>query len=218
MQLFLEVNGDDVKKFCHGMKEGIDCFGEDKNRIFVMELFLHCADISNPYKPFHICSKWADLVSQEFFSQGDKERAAGIDVSPMMDRDTSNLFNMQMGFIEFVVSPLINCEYNMVYSVYACKQDMLTFFLSAAVVTLFPPLKELGELMLANYVQWGEKRKDEIRTVSDGSTPEKREEEVKKLEDRIGKFRDKMSFLATLLDVKRKHSSGSLISNRSNHK
>lgn len=109
-QLFLEVNGEDVKKFCHGHQEGIECFGEDKNRIFVMELFLHCADISNPYKPFDICANWADLVSQEFFSQGDKERAAGIDVSPMMDRDTSNLFNMQMGFIEFVVSPLVNSK------------------------------------------------------------------------------------------------------------
>ncbi|CAE7699513.1 regA, partial [Symbiodinium microadriaticum] len=105
-QLFLEVNGDDVKKFCHGQHESIECFGEEKNRVFIMELFLHCADISNPYKPFHICSAWADLVSQEFFSQGDKERAASLDVSPMMDRDSSNLFNMQMGFIEFVVSPL----------------------------------------------------------------------------------------------------------------
>jgi hypothetical protein len=75
-----------------------------------MEILLHCADISNPYKPFQICAKWADLVSQEFFSQGDKERELGIDISPMMDRNSSNLNNMQIGFIEFVVSPLISSE------------------------------------------------------------------------------------------------------------
>jgi hypothetical protein len=35
---------------------------DDKNRMFVMELLLHCSDISNPFKPFDICAKWADLV------------------------------------------------------------------------------------------------------------------------------------------------------------
>ena len=151
-----------------------------------MELFLHCADISNPYKPFNICSKWADLVSKEFFAQGDKEKAGGMDISPMMDRYTSNLYNMQMGFIEFVVSPLIN-----------------------TVVNLFPPLKEAGENMLGNYILWGEKRKEEIRVAEDGSTAEKKEEEIKKLDDRIIKFKDKMSYLNTL-GIKRKNSSGSI--------
>ena len=79
---------------------------------------------------------------------------------------------------------------------------------------MFPPLKEMGEMMLSNYCAWGEKRKDEIRTISDDSSPEKREEDVKKLEERIQKFRDKMSFLANIVDVKRKHSAGSLISNK----
>jgi cAMP-specific phosphodiesterase 4 len=76
-----------------------------------MELFLHCSDISNPFKPFAICEKWANVVAEEFFQQGDKEREAGMDISPMMDRNNSNLNNMQMGFIEFVVSPLVNCKY-----------------------------------------------------------------------------------------------------------
>jgi predicted fused transcriptional regulator/phosphomethylpyrimidine kinase len=80
------------------------------------------------------------------------------------------------------------------------------------VVTLFPPLKEMGEMMLNNYVLWGNKRINEIRTVADGSTPEKREEEVKKLEGRVQNFRDKMAFLANIIDVKRKHSAGSITS------
>ena len=81
-----------------------------------MEIFLHCADISNPYKPFKICSRWADLVAQEFFSQGDKERELKLDISPMMDRNSSNLNNMQIGFIEFVVSPLISSKMSYYYT------------------------------------------------------------------------------------------------------
>jgi hypothetical protein len=116
VKLFLEVNGDSTKKYCSGQVQYIECFAEEKHRLFIMEILLHCADISNPYKPFHICAKWADLVSQEFFTQGDKERELGIDISPMMDRNNANLNNMQIGFIEFVVSPLISSEYPVLLS------------------------------------------------------------------------------------------------------
>jgi hypothetical protein len=37
--------------------------------MFIMELVLHCSDISNPYKPFDVCAKWADLVVEEFCQQ-----------------------------------------------------------------------------------------------------------------------------------------------------
>jgi hypothetical protein len=60
--LFLEVHGEDTKAFCAGSKDVIDCLNDDKNRIFIMELILHCSDISNPFKPFKLCAKWADLV------------------------------------------------------------------------------------------------------------------------------------------------------------
>jgi hypothetical protein len=86
-----------------------------------MELVLHCSDISNPFKPFTLCAKWADLVVEEFCLQGDKEKSMGLEVSPMCDRDAINLCNMQMGFIEFVVAPLIigKCLYG--YLIYFIK-------------------------------------------------------------------------------------------------
>lgn len=62
LQLFLEVHGEDTKAFCAGAKDQIDCMTDDKNRIFIMELVLHCSDISNPFKPYKLCAKWADLV------------------------------------------------------------------------------------------------------------------------------------------------------------
>ena len=103
----MEVNGEDTKGFCAGTKDDIDCLKDEKNRLFLMELVLHCSDISNPFKPYALCAKWADLVVEEFCLQGDKEKSMGLEVSPMCDRDSINLCNMQMGFIEFVVAPLI---------------------------------------------------------------------------------------------------------------
>ena len=110
-KVFLEVNGDDCRRFCRGENVKIECLSDEKNRLFFLEVLLHTSDISNPFKPFFICEKWADLVVEEFFQQGDKEAALNLDISPMMDRKNTNMFNMQLGFIEFVVSPLVDCKY-----------------------------------------------------------------------------------------------------------
>jgi 3'5'-cyclic nucleotide phosphodiesterase len=105
--MFLELHGEDLRSYYQGDISTIECLRDDKNRLFVLELMLHSADISNPYKPVAICSKWADLVVEEFSLQGDREKKEGLEVSPMMDRDSINLCNMQMGFIEFAVAPLL---------------------------------------------------------------------------------------------------------------
>ncbi len=51
------------------MRPVIKCMENEQNRMFIMELVLHCADISNPIKPFHMCAKWADLIVEEFCLQ-----------------------------------------------------------------------------------------------------------------------------------------------------
>jgi cAMP-specific phosphodiesterase 4 len=126
-QVFVEVHGEDTKAFCAGLKDEVDCLKEDKNRLFVLELVLHCSDISNPFKPFELCAKWADLVVEEFCRQGDRERSEGMEISPMCDRAALNLCNMQMGFIEFVVAPLISGKW------WLCLLSSLSF------TFLFPP-------------------------------------------------------------------------------
>ena len=106
-QLFGDMHADDTRAFYYKGAQEMDCMREEKNRMFIMELILHCSDISNPYKPYKISARWADLVVEEFCRQGDREKSEGLEISPMCDRDNINLCNMQMGFIEFVVSPLI---------------------------------------------------------------------------------------------------------------
>ena len=87
-------------------RDSFECFNDEAKRIFIMEVTLHCADISSPVKPFATMKKWSDLVCEEFCLQGDREKAEGLEVSPMMDRDQINLPNMQMGFMEFVIAPI----------------------------------------------------------------------------------------------------------------
>jgi hypothetical protein len=130
----------------------------------------------------------------------------GLDISPMMDRSNSNLFNMQLGFIEFVVSPLIN-----------------------TVVNILPPLYELVGNLSSNFSSWSEKRKTELRGAdgtasdvaattgtgtngqmaarpsmvasglsfmgADSNLKAETIEELKKVDERVAKFKDKISAL-----------------------
>ncbi|XP_058442657.1 cAMP-specific 3',5'-cyclic phosphodiesterase isoform X2 [Malaya genurostris] len=76
------------------------------DRIQVLENMVHCADLSNPTKPLPLYKKWVSLLMEEFFQQGDKERAAGMDISPMCDRQNATIEKSQVGFIDYIVHPL----------------------------------------------------------------------------------------------------------------
>lgn len=43
---------------------------------------------------------------EEFFQQGDKEREAHMDISPMCDRHSATIEKSQVGFIDYIVHPL----------------------------------------------------------------------------------------------------------------
>ena len=72
----------------------------------VMRMCLHCSDVSNPTKRFNIYERWANLVMEEFYEQGDKERELGLPISPFYDRNKKQMAKCQIGFIQFIVRPL----------------------------------------------------------------------------------------------------------------
>jgi len=78
-----------------------------------MNVIMHSADISNPTKPYAVYKQWARAVMEEFFAQGDMEKANDMPVSPMMDRDNTSLPVSQVNFIEFVVTPLYRHLYKL---------------------------------------------------------------------------------------------------------
>lgn len=83
---------------------------EDKSsKLLVMNELVHIADISNPTKKFKVYKRWVEGVFEEFFSQGDRERELGLPVSMLCDRDTTNIPNSQIFFINFFVKDLLIC-------------------------------------------------------------------------------------------------------------
>ena len=57
---------------------------------------VHCADLSGPTKPLPIYRRWCDRIMEEFFQQGDKEREACLDISPMCDRFNATIEKSQV--------------------------------------------------------------------------------------------------------------------------
>merc|ERR1719159_1246428 len=108
-----------------------ELFRANDNKKLVLNLIIHSADVSNPCKPWKACSKWAFRVLEEFFAQGDQEKALGIPVQMLNDREKVNKPNSQIGFIEFVVAPLI-----------------------AAQIKLFPAMYEFGDNLGDNLENW----------------------------------------------------------------
>lgn len=78
---------------------------DDKDKLLCMGLGTHLADISNPSKPWDLTLKWTELLFEEFFKQGDKERELGLKISDLMDRRTTNIAKTQLGFIDVIVQP-----------------------------------------------------------------------------------------------------------------
>ncbi|KAH9489417.1 High affinity cAMP-specific 3',5'-cyclic phosphodiesterase 7A [Bulinus truncatus] len=78
----------------------------DEHRLFVLQIALKCADISNPCRPWEISQRWSRKICQEFFLQGDTERALNVAVTPLCDRLCNTVPNIQHGFMQHVVNPL----------------------------------------------------------------------------------------------------------------
>jgi len=102
-----------------------------KNKLLVMKLILHAADMGNPTKPWIICKAWAYLIMDEFFMQGDQEKQLGIPIQALNDRDKVKIAHAQIGFIEYVIAPLV-----------------------AAEVKIFPRWSTVSELLEDNLKHW----------------------------------------------------------------
>lgn len=118
LQMIHEVHDEDFRQTCARFIPGDDendwpgediiaIFGEKDTRDTIRNVLLHYADISNSMKPFSIARVWADLVLEEFFVQGDKLKELGLPVPALNDRAKTQRPTSQIGFIEFIVSPLV---------------------------------------------------------------------------------------------------------------
>ncbi|CAF0780327.1 unnamed protein product [Adineta steineri] len=71
----------------------------------LLQTLLHAADISNAAKPWDIYIHSAEKVIEEFFIQGDLEKLNYQDDKPTFDRESTDIVQLQIGFITHIVHP-----------------------------------------------------------------------------------------------------------------
>ena len=71
-------------------------------------MLLHSADVAHPTKEWSLHQEWTARCMEEFFSQGDREKEMGLDVSPLCDRNTTTVPQSQIGFIDYIIVPLFS--------------------------------------------------------------------------------------------------------------
>jgi len=89
---------------------------DKETRILLAAFLLHCADISNPSKDWALCERWAVIVMNEFFSQGDVERKLGHQLSMNCDRESVSVSQCQLGFGNYVIRSLLQLLEKLVYT------------------------------------------------------------------------------------------------------
>eukprot|EP00826_Nyctotherus_ovalis_P054622 TRINITY_DN7168_c0_g1_i10.p1 TRINITY_DN7168_c0_g1~~TRINITY_DN7168_c0_g1_i10.p1 ORF type:complete len:216 (+),score=48.37 TRINITY_DN7168_c0_g1_i10:204-851(+) len=73
----------------------------------LLAVCIHLADVSNPTRAFKTAQEWGRRVTEEFYLQGDREKAKGLSVSMSCDRLTGNLPKSQIGFANVMVKPYV---------------------------------------------------------------------------------------------------------------
>jgi len=173
LQVLYEVNSDAFDIALQMYQQDVDfppveicdLFSEAEKRKVIRNLILHVCDISNPMKPFKICSAWAWNVMNEFFAQGDQEKELGIAVQALNDRDKVNMPYSQLGFIEFFAAPL-----------------------AFATVRILLPMAPCANQLMDNLAEWSQ-------VWADTTKPTPSEEELLKVKERIGKLEAKIQFI-----------------------
>lgn len=77
------------------------------HRLQLMKIVMKVSDISNEVRPVAVSEQWLECLLTEFFNQGDHEKLNGLPLTPLMDRENFSKAKSQIGFISFVLLPLI---------------------------------------------------------------------------------------------------------------
>ena len=89
------------------LEQGALNLKEESHRLMAMELIMKVSDISNVSRPFVYADRWCEVLSEEFWRQGDKEKELGMPYSSdLTNREGQNKAKGQVGFYTFVCLPL----------------------------------------------------------------------------------------------------------------
>ena len=71
----------------------------------LLDYMIHLADLAHNTKLFEISRKWVELLSEEFWRQGDMEKELNLPVSFLCDREDIDIPKSQKGFISGYIIP-----------------------------------------------------------------------------------------------------------------
>ena len=90
------------------MNEALNLQDSNDTRLDLFKILIKCSDVGHAAKTIELHKKWCSLIMEEFFTQGDTEKSLGLSVSMFCDRETTNIFKSQAGFIKNIVFPLFS--------------------------------------------------------------------------------------------------------------
>eukprot|EP01133_Synstelium_polycarpum_P003838 gene3838-4430_t len=76
-----------------------------EDRVFLLELILHAADISNTAKPWDISLDWCERINKESFIQGRLEKQKNIPVTDWMDESKTTVAKNSVNFMLYICEP-----------------------------------------------------------------------------------------------------------------
>jgi len=134
-----------------------------ENTLFWLNCFLHISDISNQCKAFPVAKRWAIMVMEEFYDQGDEEKRLAIPIGLLNDREKITVPAAQYGFINVLLSPLM-----------------------LSTVYIFPQMHGMCEQMAQNMEVWLEEWKKESAPPADEMA--KREDKLAKMKGQVAEL------------------------------
>jgi cAMP-specific phosphodiesterase 4 len=72
----------------------------------LVQVAFKCADLGHIAESREVHLRWVAALEEEFFRQGDAERAKGLPISPLFDRTKPGITKSQIGFFDVVALPL----------------------------------------------------------------------------------------------------------------
>jgi high affinity cGMP-specific 3',5'-cyclic phosphodiesterase 9 len=126
-------------------------YDEEGDKLFLCSIFLHAADLSNPYRRFDLTQAWARRVAEEFNNQISREKEMGLPYLPYMETpDEMALCRNEIGFGTHVVMPYVK-----------------------NLAVLFPELSYIQSNLSDNIEKWKSLLTDLKTTGSDGVASDK---------------------------------------------
>ncbi|XRB12552.1 3'5'-cyclic nucleotide phosphodiesterase [Pseudoscourfieldia marina] len=81
---------------------------DDEGKQLACSMMVHLADLTNVSRPTRLGTQWGTRVVKEMWLQGDEEKRNGMVVTPICDREKTSVASAQLGFCNFVVTPMLD--------------------------------------------------------------------------------------------------------------